>query len=146
MSQNFEATFSDGNGAAGIAGARFLINTSLPGTNGCFLYHYNRVGANLIYLLNDAGAFQAPVLMGNSGTLSNNQCSVNVGASSAVLSGNTLTLNLALTFAPAFAGAKDVFLEAQSATALGAWTQIGDLVHPVSRSRPNFKFQFGVRV
>jgi len=122
-SQTFAATFSDAGGAGSILAARVLINSSLSGANACFLYYY--AGASVLYLLTDSGTFQAPISIGSSGTLSNSQCSVNVGASSAVLSGNTLTLNLALTFTPAFAGAKNVYLEAQSATALGGWGQLG---------------------
>ena len=122
-SQTFIATFSDGAGAADITAARILINSSLSGTSACFLYYVG--GSQLLYLLSDAGAFQTPITIGTLGTLSNSQCSLNVGASSAVLSGNTLTLNLAVTFTPAFAGPKNVFLEAQNAEVLSAWAQLG---------------------
>jgi len=124
-SQIFTATFSDGAGAADIAAARFLINTSLSGANACFVYYYNAGGANVIYLLSDAGAFQSPIQMGTPGTLSNSQCNLNVGASSANLSGTTLTLNLAITFAHVFEGAKNIFMEAQNSTTLGVWSALG---------------------
>jgi hypothetical protein len=46
-----------------------------------------------------------------------------------VLSGNTLTVTLALTFAPAFSGAKNVYAYAQNGTGInsgwqtrGTWT------------------------
>jgi len=44
--------------------------------------------------------------------LSNSQCTLDVGASSAQASGTTLTLNLAFTFAPGFAGPKNVYPQA----------------------------------
>jgi hypothetical protein len=40
----------------------------------------------------------------------NSQCSIAMGSSTTVaVSGTTLTLNLAMTFKPAFAGAKSIF-------------------------------------
>jgi hypothetical protein len=42
-------------------------------------------------------------------TLQNNQCALNVAATTAALNGNRLTLNLAMTFKPAYAGAKIIY-------------------------------------
>src|SRR5271165_196445 len=134
-SQTFVATFSDGAGASDILATRVLINSSFSGTNGCFLYFY-RGGANMLYLLSDAGALQPGITIGTSGTLSNSQCTINAGASSAMSSGNTLTLTLAVTFTAAFAGAKNVLMEAQSATVLGSWAQTGTWTVPGSSSPP----------
>jgi hypothetical protein len=47
--------------------------------------------------------------IGAAGTLPNSQCTINVGASSVSASGNNLTLNLALTFESAYAGAKNTY-------------------------------------
>ena len=42
-----------------------------------------------------------------------------------MISGNTLTVNLAITFKPAFAGAKNTFGEAQNASADSGWSHLG---------------------
>jgi hypothetical protein len=57
--------------------------------------------------------------------LQNSQCTLNVGASSASMSGNTLTLNLALSFTAAFAGAKNVYMEVENATHDSGWSPHG---------------------
>src|SRR6202040_3218229 len=78
---------------------------------GCYV-HYSPP-ANQVLLLNDAAnGWLGPVLMGSANTLQNSQCSLNAQASSASGSGNNLTVNLALTFKPAFLGAKNIYLQA----------------------------------
>jgi hypothetical protein len=68
--------------------------------------------------MNDAGTgFLGPIAPGSGATLQNNQCTLNASGSSATMVGTTLTLNASLTFKPAFAGAKTVFLFAYAATA-----------------------------
>ena len=86
-------------------------------------------GSNGLYLMNDAGAdFLGPITPGSAATLQNSQCTLNASGSSATIAGNTLTLNVSLTFKPAFAGAKKVFVFAYTATANtgfqtgGTWT------------------------
>src|SRR5215472_15141805 len=60
--------------------------------------------------MNDSGsAWLGPVTRGTNGTVQNSQCTVNAGRSSVVLSGNNLTLNLALTFNSSFAGTKSLY-------------------------------------
>jgi hypothetical protein len=66
-----------------------------------------------LYLKNDAGtAFLGPVTPGGVGSLSNCQCSVDVGATSVTRSDDALTLNLALSFTSAFAGTQGIFVYA----------------------------------
>jgi hypothetical protein len=134
LSQTFTATFSDGAGAGDIVTARILINSSFLGTNACYLVY--KAGTGVLNLLSDAGVPQSGIAISTPGTLSNSQCTVNVGASSVVSSGNTLTLNLAVTFTSAFAGAKDIYLEAQSTTVVGRWLQMGTWSVPESSSAP----------
>ena len=66
-----------------------------------------------LYLVDDGGdggyAAGSPMLLSSGGTLQNSQCSINTAGSSASASGNTLTLNLAMTFKAGFAG-NQVFL------------------------------------
>ena len=122
-SQTFTAVFSDVAGASDLQAARILINSSFSGTNACYLVY--KAGTGVLNLLSDAGALQSGIAIGSAGSLSNSQCTVNVGASSAVSSGNTLTLNLVVAFTPAFAGGQNIYLEAQSSTVVDSWLQMG---------------------
>jgi M6 family metalloprotease-like protein len=78
--------------------------------HGCALV-YGAVPSGLFLFSDLASSFT-----GTSGTvgagpaLRNSQCSINVAASSAVLSGSTLTLQLPITFTPAFLGQKNVYV------------------------------------
>jgi hypothetical protein len=67
--------------------------------------------ANQIFLLNDNRTqWMGGVQLGSGGTLSNSQCSVNLGASSASKSGNTVTLDLNLSFSSGFSGTKNIYM------------------------------------
>ena len=68
-------------------------------------------------------------LNGVTGTVSNSQCAVDGGASSFSGSGSNLTVTMALTFKPAFSGAKNIYMDvvnngsvASGWQAKGAWT------------------------
>jgi len=67
--------------------------------------------------------------LGVPGTLTNSQCTLNAGASSVSGSGSNLTVNLALTLKPAFAGGKSTFAGVINNVnvfsgwqAMGSWT------------------------
>jgi hypothetical protein len=122
-SQTFAFTFTDPNGATDIVSTQMDINAQLSATNACYFY-YSRA-SNALYLASDAGAWQGPVTVGGSGTLSNSQCTVNAATSSVSASGTTLTLNLAISFEAGFAGAKGIFMELQNATVDSGWSQLG---------------------
>jgi hypothetical protein len=92
------------------------------------LFYYTRA-TNTLALLNDAADGYLTAAVGGGGTLHNSQCAIGLGSSAAVFNGNTLTLNLAMTFAPSFAGAKMIFMFAANGTGTtsgwqsrGAWT------------------------
>ena len=53
-----------------------------------------------------------------------------VSASTATPAGNALTLSLPVTFAPAFAGAKNIYMYAATATANSGWQDRGDWMVP----------------
>jgi hypothetical protein len=122
--QTFALTFSDPNGYAAIKSTQILIGGSMSFGNACYLY-YNRQ-ANSLYLTNDAGtAWQSPVTLGQAGTLQNSQCSINPLSSSVAGSGNNLTLNLAVTFKPTFAGSKSTYMEVYDGAGDSGWQQKG---------------------
>jgi hypothetical protein len=81
---------------------------------------------NQVALLNDAGVSWLTAIPGAAGTLQNSQCSVNMAATSVTMNGNTLTLNLAMTFQAGFAGSKTVYMYAADASAsISGWQQPG---------------------
>ena len=99
----------------------------MSSANSCLMYY--TPGTNTLLLLNDAGTAYMTAPVGSASTLQNTQCSIALGSSTMTLSGSTLTLNLAMTFAPSFAGAKNVYLYAASASGMasgwqtrGTWT------------------------
>jgi len=131
-SQTFALQYSDTGGAASLAQVWVYFNATLanPASNACMLY-YN-TATNQINLLNDNVTVWQPATLGAASTLQNSQCSLNVAASTVTLSGNTLTLNLAMTFKPVYAGAKNIYMHAVDISGtnsgwqpLGAWTVAG---------------------
>jgi hypothetical protein len=129
-SETFAFAFSDSTGAANITAAQIGFNTSMAGTNSCWMYY--AASTQTIYLANNAGAFASGgLVLGSSGTLQNSQCTINAATSSVVLSGDTLTLNLALSFAPAFAGMKNIYMYVQNAAVASGFTQEGTWTVPV---------------
>ena len=128
--QTFTFVYSDVNGAAGSdIGADGYQLDALSSASACYVY--TTPSNNAVYLSNDAGSgWSGPFTLGSSGTLQNSQCSINVGASSGVISGNTYTLHLAITFQAAFTGTKNIYGLASQSTgglssgwqALGTWT------------------------
>ncbi len=77
--------------------------------NSCYVTY--APGTNLLYLENNAGNGTTSITPG-SGTLSNSQCTINGSSSSVVLSGTTLTLNLAVTASSTYTGIQDIFMYA----------------------------------
>jgi len=107
LTQTFNYTFSDPNGAADIASTAMLVGATLSAANGCYMFF----AGNNLWLANDAGsAWLSPVTLGVIGTTQNAQCIVDAGASSSSSSGNNLTVNVNLTFKASFAGSKTNFM------------------------------------
>jgi hypothetical protein len=124
--QTFTLQFADGAGATDLSTVWVYINASLASNsaNSCLVY-YSRA-ANQLNLEADSGAVWLPAATpGGSGTLTNSQCSVNLAASSVAISGDTLTLNLALAFTSAFSGAKNVYMYAAGPSTNTGWQTMG---------------------
>ena len=118
--QMFSFQFSDSRGA-GALNQEWVWFSGNPGH--CMAY-YERP-SNTVYLLNDDTTGWYARTLG-SGTLQNSYCSIALGISSVSTSGNVLTLNLALTFSPAFSGAKTTRMFANAAgTASSGWQDRG---------------------
>jgi hypothetical protein len=126
--QTFSFVFTDPKGYTAITSASVIIGAALSGSGTCYLY-FGRAN-NAIYLANDSGtAWLVPKTVGQSGTVQNSQCAVNAAASSTAGSGNNVTVNLALSFTPAFTGAKNVYMEVYDGQDSG-WVQKGTWTVP----------------
>jgi hypothetical protein len=108
----FALQYGDTAGATDLATTWVWFSPSFtaPSSNSCLVYYVR--AANTLYLLNNAGTAYSTGLVGGAGTLQNSQCLIPLSAVTAVVSGNTLTLNIPVNFAPAFAGTKSVFMYA----------------------------------
>jgi hypothetical protein len=138
-SQTFSFLFSDPDGYQDIAWTQIMIARGLPMASSCWLF-YSR-SSNQVFLANDSGAaWLGPLTLGTAGSLQNSQCAVHGAASSVSGSGTSLTLNLAFSFLPAYAGARDISLSVGDATHAtgwvkrGSWTVTGAMQPPVALS------------
>ncbi len=123
-SQTFSVILSDTNGNADIASALLLVNSTLNGQNACFI-SYNRA-ANAFYLFRDSDNAWQLIYPGSSGSVTNGFCTITGAALSSAASGNTLTLNLPLTFSSNFTGAKNFYAYAADAGGLNSgWITAG---------------------
>jgi hypothetical protein len=124
-SQHFTFKYSSVNGYRYLNAMYALINGSLSGAGGCWTYFL--MGSNQLALVNDAGNGVAGVLTpGSAGTMSNSQCSIDGPTSSAVGSGNTLALTLAVTFKASFSGTQTFYgLAVDDANLYNGWKTLG---------------------
>jgi hypothetical protein len=127
-SQSFALQFSDTAGAADLSTAWVWFKNAATTANACIVY-YDRASTQL-FLLNDAGTRWIVAPIASNGSLANSQCSVALGGSTtAVIAGPSLSLNLAMTFTPAFNGAKSIDMYTENSTGArtgwqtrGGWT------------------------
>jgi len=103
-----------------------LINNFLDGRSACYLAY--SIPLTTLYLVNDAGQSGGPyagaLALGDSSTIQNSQCAVNLV--SAVGNGNTLTLTLSIAFKGAFGGNRIMYVAAgDQALANTNWQALG---------------------
>jgi hypothetical protein len=124
-SGTFSFTFSDANGASDLSLVQALINGTFSGAPACYVSVATTSG--LLWLFNDGGtALLGPIQLGAAGAVQNGQCTVNGAESTLVVGGNTLTLNLAVSFPPAFVGSKSIYGYAQTIAGQGSgWRTLG---------------------
>ena len=136
-----------------------LVNRYLNGHQACYIAY--SVPYQTVYLVDDAGdaggPFAGTMVLPGTGTISNSQCTVNGAGSSAVGSGNTLTLTLNIGFNSGFTGNKVIYTAARDTgtgnsgwQALGTWGAPGAAttvtealaVSPASGSGPSQTYTF----
>jgi hypothetical protein len=127
-SQNFTFIASSVNGYRYVTTVAAIINSQISAVNSCYIYFLRPT--NGIIVPDDAGGFTQFAKLGSaSPPLQNSQCSVDPSASQAISTGNTVQLQLAVTFKPAFGGAKNTYLyaldrafHAADFTPMGTWS------------------------
>jgi hypothetical protein len=134
--QTYSFAFTDTNGYTDLAVLDIIANSVLNGGSACYIA-FVPVSATdgYVYLVDDAGdggyAPGSPILLSSGGAVQNSQCSINTTGSSALGSGNGLTLNLAITFLPGFAGNRAFYLAARNNTSSSGWQPVGSVNVPV---------------
>ncbi len=122
-------TFQDVSTAGNLQTAWALINTGIDGRAACYVAYF-RPG-NQLYLIpdNGDGSQASSMILTGTNSLSNGQCTISAQGSSSTMNGAQLSVNLNVTFKPAFSGPKVVWLATQTLggaqtspwQALGAW-------------------------
>jgi hypothetical protein len=152
--QNFALRYSDTIGAGNLAtlAAWFSAPTASSTANSCLAYY--ETSTNLVFLLNDAATAFTSGMRGSNTVIQNSQCAIQLASTTVTGIGTMLTLNLAVTFKAAYAGAKTTFMLAGNFNgtssgwqARGTWTVPGavapptvDGVTPASGSGPSRTF------
>ena len=146
--QTFTFTFSDSNGWQNVQ-PDFIINRFLDGRQGCYvaLRPFDATHWSVL-LVDDAGDAGGPFSRFDtlpidgtpgSGVAQNSQCTINGSGSSMMGNGNTLTVNLAITFNASFGGNKQIIMSAGDAVsnANSGWQPSGVVgVLPVPTNGP----------
>jgi uncharacterized repeat protein (TIGR02543 family) len=133
--QTFALQYADTLGATDLSAAWVWFTSNfntVSSANSCIAYYAR--GTNQILLINDAGTAYTPATPGSAVTLSNSNCSINALTATVVPSGNNLTLNLPVTFAAGFAGAKNIFMFALGSSANSGWQPMGTWTVPLGSS------------
>jgi hypothetical protein len=127
LQQTFALQYADPLGATDLTTVWVWITASFDPaapSNSCLVYY--APATNQLFLFNNGGtAWLAPATLGVAGTLSNSQCSIGVATASVTTSGTDLTLNLPVTFTPAYAGLKTTYMYAAGSSANSGWQALG---------------------
>jgi hypothetical protein len=128
-SQQFEMTYSSvyGGGFVRTAWVWFNEQFASSAANSCLTYYDSSNGR--IFLLNDAGTTWMSALLFTGAGLQNSQCSL-AFSSASVVPGDGLKMILDVTFKPAFAGVKNIYLYAADADTDSGWHDLGDWTVP----------------
>jgi hypothetical protein len=107
--QPFLLQYSNTAGAGDFVYAWVWFSESFGAAAGSCMIYYEP-SADTIYLLNDAGTTRMRAAMASGVMLQNGQCGIDVSAATVTIGADTLTLNIPMTFTPAFAGVKNVYM------------------------------------
>ena len=123
----FTIRFTGPAGSGAMTDVRLLVNSELNGAKACYVYY--DFPSNSLLLVNDLGDGSTRAAVGSGKSVENGQCQVTAEGASVVRSGGEITATIPVTFKPAFAGAKDIYLYATTSAGAntglvkkGAWT------------------------
>jgi sugar lactone lactonase YvrE len=140
--QSIVARYSHPAGAEFLGVVNILINRALDGGNACYIAYSRPFG--LLFLVRDGGTAEGligPLIPGSADSVSNSQCTISGQGTSAVVSGNSLTLTLAVSYAASFRGNRVIYTAAQSTSNVtSGWQTMGAALVPestLSFPRPN---------
>ncbi len=122
----FNATYVDPKGAGDLQALYLDFGLSLFGANSCIVAYVP--ASNVFYLFNDAsnGLVPGSVAAGNSGTLSNSQCTISGSGGTVSPASFGLTVPVSITFASTFNNTESVWGLAQSYSgAQSGWQPLG---------------------
>jgi hypothetical protein len=123
LSNTFVLTYSDTGGYANLNHVGVIFGPATGASDSCYVLYYP--AANQVYLLTNAGAATNKLTPG-SGTISNSQCSISGSGTSVVKSGDSLTLNLAVTATTTYTGKQTIFMYADDASSTNTgWVNKG---------------------
>jgi sugar lactone lactonase YvrE len=130
--QTIVARYSHPAGAQYLGVVNVLINRALDGGRACYIA-YSRP-YDMLFLVADGGTAEGligPLTPGSAGAISNGQCTIAGPGSSAVVSGNSLTLTLAVSYTASFRGSRVIYTAAQSVSNVSSgWQTIGAALVP----------------
>jgi hypothetical protein len=133
--ETYSFTVTDSNGWQDLSVVDVLINSHLNGKQACyFALVVSQTSAGTLYLVGD-GAPGEPTYAGvatlpGNGTLSNSQCTLSLQGASVNAGGDTLILNLPISFSDSFTGNKLFYVGAREASATSGWQAVGSLSIP----------------
>ena len=128
-SHGFTFTYSDSTGFQNLSGVHVLFNTSVSGTNACWVY-YDAVGKVLWLASNNTSAWSSMPL-GSSSTLRNSQCQITGSGTTVSGSETKLILNIPITFQSTFAGGRNIYMSATDKSgSSSAYVQKGSWIVP----------------
>ena len=136
LNQLFTFKASSPSGYADISEMYLLFNTTISGSDGCFVAYFG----NAIYLADNSGTnWLGGFAPGSAGAASNSYCSISGSGASVSGSGTQLSITVPITFQSVFAGAKNEYVLAYDYQAMNSgWQQMGAWTVPGTPVGPDF--------
>lgn len=136
ITQVFTAAYSDPDGWQNLYAVNLVVNINTAGSYGYSAYYDQN--ADKLYMRDDTGTiWQGGYAPGSSYIIENTYARLDCSKTTVSGSGNTLTVNWAVSFKPSFTGTKNIYLAATDDTLIntgiiqkGAWTIQPDITRP----------------
>jgi hypothetical protein len=126
LTQTITFTYQDQSAATNLQTLWALINTALDAKSACYIAYYRPGNILLLYPDSGDGSQTTNMVLTGNNTVANRQCAISAQGASVQTSGNTLTVTLPITFKPAFAGFKAVWMAAYTVDAhVSPWQALG---------------------